>query len=109
VHRADIPRFCYQVKRPDLMYRWVVDRATDAQLRAHWRIDDDGRYRVGYEFKDALWPRLADYDPSWGAGLFSAEETVQNIADALRAQEAEFAQVAPPPTAPVSRKRVVVA
>lgn len=111
-NRYDCAADWYRFKRPDLEHRWRVSRSSDVQRRELARYVVDGQWRVQYALKpDAPRPTIADFQPEWGAGLWSAEEVVENVKQSLRAQEVEFAKLVPPPPAPpaarIKKRRVV--
>jgi hypothetical protein len=108
----DAEDYLYRVRRPDLLHTWRVERAEATQRQELVRYAVDGKYRVQYLVKPgAVVPMLRDFQPEWGAGLYSAEEVIANVEQSRQAQEAEFARLAapsgtPPPTEP--KRRVVM-
>ena len=94
--RIDAEMYLYQFARPDLVYRWSAERATDGQRHEIAEYTVDGLTRVEYRLRGAPTPKITDFQPSWGAGLYSAAELIANTDASLKAQEAEFSKLARP-------------
>jgi len=106
--RIDAEMYLFAFQRPDLVYRWSAERATDAQRRVLAEYAADGLVRVEYRLRGAPVPKIADFDSTWGAGLYSAAEVVENTAASLAAQEREFAALTRP-SAPGPSTRAALA
>jgi hypothetical protein len=106
----DAERGWYQVARPDLLYRWRVERANDTQRHQLTHYAQGGLWFSAYALlPGAPVPTLRDYEPSWRPGLYSAAEVLANIENSKREQEREFARLAQraPAAPPTGRRRVV--
>lgn len=97
----------YAFRRPDRVYRWRVERATDLQRRELSKYQNLGVWCQAWSLKPhAPRPRLADFEPSWGAGIYSAEQAIENVHAASAAQEDAIAKLAA--SAPEDRRRRAV-
>jgi hypothetical protein len=107
-HVTDADPYYYAFKNPRLVYLWQVEHAVGHQAREMSTRPIDGVFRIAYDVTRAPLPTVRDFRPEWGAGLYSAQEAIENTIRSLDEQEAEFAPRESDAPAPPKRGRVVM-
>jgi hypothetical protein len=94
--QKEVPRFHYMFRDWAAVNRWQVERATHTYEKTNVHAGEYAFVTIGFNPNHVPpFPGVADFDPEWGAGIYSADEAVANADAIWRRQEAEIDTASP--------------
>jgi hypothetical protein len=96
--QTEVPRYYYMFRDWVGVNRWQVQRATHTYEKTNVHAGEYAFVTVGFNPNHVPpFPGVAEFDPEWGAGIYSAEDALANADSIFRKQEAEIDTASPEP------------